>query len=331
MHKSVVSRLASALHDWGMIEKDSQTRKLRIGEGAFRVGSLFSQRGNLVRIATPHMEKLVAATGQSSHLSILEGLRFLVVATVESPSALRVIMRLGERRPLHCTAAGKLFLANSDELLDAVLAGKLESFTPQTLTLPAKLRKVVAAIQKKRSRGMPAKAASGRARWRHRSTTEAAGWSPRCRLSTRSASWTAASARALVRLRRRPRSISHLSSGTGPSGCRGPTRSGRDHNRASTLPPPKKIAAESRAMPGGWIMIGEDLTKSMSRRCALAALGQAGRKDGNQARKLTTMPPSSKSTVGIVVKAQSEQQDGRLCSLNQSMRLLLSGCTRDCH
>ena len=149
MHKSVVSRLASALHDWGMIEKDSQTRKLRIGEGAFRVGSLFSQRGNLVRIATPHMEKLVAATGQSSHLSILEGLRFLVVATVESPSALRVIMRLGERRPLHCTAAGKLFLANSDELLDAVLAGKLESFTPQTLTLPAKLRKVVAAIQKK--------------------------------------------------------------------------------------------------------------------------------------------------------------------------------------
>ncbi len=147
MHKSVVSRLAAALRDWGMLEKDARTQKLRIGEGAFRTGSLFSQRDNLLRIATPHMEKLVAVTGQSSHLAILEGHRFLVVATVESPSALRVIMRLGERRPLHCTAAGKLFLANSDKLLDAVLAEKLEGFTPQTLTSPAKLRRAIAAIK----------------------------------------------------------------------------------------------------------------------------------------------------------------------------------------
>lgn len=145
MHKSVVSRLASALHDWGMVEKDPRSRKLRIGEGAFRIGSLFSQRDSLVRIATPHLEKLVAATGQSCHVSVLEGLRFLVVATIESPSALRVIMRLGERRPLHCTAAGKLFLAHSKELFDAVIAERLESFTPQTLTSEVKLRKAVAA------------------------------------------------------------------------------------------------------------------------------------------------------------------------------------------
>ena len=279
MHKSVVSRLASALHDWGMIEKDSQTRKLRIGEGAFRVGSLFSQRGNLVRIATPHMEKLVAATGQSSSTrSILEGLRrgFSLSRPVESPSALRVIMRLGERRPLHCTAAGKLFLANSDELLDAVLAGKLESFTPQTLTSPAKLRKVVAAIQKKRDRV--------ECRRKQHRGGRGSGTGPRpkrpdgrravdCLPARRS--WTAASAGALVRLRQRPHSISHLSSGIGPSGCRGPTRSGGDHNRASTLPRLKKIAAESRGMPGVWIMIGEDLVQSTLRRCALGALGQA--------------------------------------------------------
>jgi DNA-binding IclR family transcriptional regulator len=148
MHKSVVSRLVSALRDWSMLEKDPGTQKLRIGEGAFRIGSLFSQRDNLVRIATPHMEGLVATTGQSSHLSVLEGQRFLVVATVESPSALRVIMRLGERRPLHCTAAGKLFLATSDKLLDAILAGPLEAFTPETLISPAKLRKAVARVRK---------------------------------------------------------------------------------------------------------------------------------------------------------------------------------------
>ncbi|RAI45989.1 IclR family transcriptional regulator [Rhodoplanes roseus] len=148
LHKSVTSRLVSALCDWGMLERNPQSQRVRIGEAAFRIGSLFSPRDHLVRVAAPHMDALVAATGQSNHLTVLDGHRFLVVATVESPSALRVIMRLGERRPLHATAAGKLFLAASDALLDAVAAAPMEAFTPHTPATPAKLRKAVALVHR---------------------------------------------------------------------------------------------------------------------------------------------------------------------------------------
>ena len=92
--------MVSTLRSWGMLEKDETIQKLQIGEAAFRIGNLFSQRGNLTAIAAPHMQELVARTKQSCHLTVWDGQRFLVVATVESPSALRVIMRQGECRPL---------------------------------------------------------------------------------------------------------------------------------------------------------------------------------------------------------------------------------------
>lgn len=150
LHKSVVSRLVSALRDWRMLEKDPKTQKLRIGEGAFRIGSLYSARNNLVALAKPHLERLVARTEQSCHVSVLDGHQMAVVATVESPKALRVIMRLGERRSLHSTAAGKLFLALAEGVGDAVLAAPLDAHTPQTLTDPARLRSVLRRVAQER-------------------------------------------------------------------------------------------------------------------------------------------------------------------------------------
>jgi DNA-binding IclR family transcriptional regulator len=48
----------------------------------------------------------------------------------------------------HCTAAGKVLLAHLPrEELDLALAGKLESFTPHTITDPVRLRNDLAAIR----------------------------------------------------------------------------------------------------------------------------------------------------------------------------------------
>jgi DNA-binding IclR family transcriptional regulator len=150
LHKSVVSRVVSSLRDWRMLEKDRHTQKVRIGENAFRIGSLYALHDDLSRISKPRMEELVAKTEQSSHVTVLDRHQILVVATVDSPNALRVIMRLGERRSLHSTAAGKLFLAMTKDLLDAVLAKRIEAFTPETITSPTELRKAVDRVRRDR-------------------------------------------------------------------------------------------------------------------------------------------------------------------------------------
>lgn len=150
LHKSVVSRLVAALREWRMLEKDPTTQRIRIGSGAFRIGTLFAHRDALVRCAMSPMSELVAATGHSAHLSVLDGTAFLVVATVESPNALRVIMRVGDQRPLHTTAAGKLFLALSHEtLLEEVCRGPgLNAATANTCHNRAKLERQLRTVRR---------------------------------------------------------------------------------------------------------------------------------------------------------------------------------------
>lgn len=151
LHKSDVSRLVAVLREWRMIEKDPHSQRLRVGEGAFRVGSLYSQNDDVSRVAKAHMNGLVVETGHSAHVTVLDGDRVLVVATVESPNALRVIMRLGEHRALHSTASGKIFLAYSDDLLARVTARPLDAFTPGTIATATGLK---AALRKVRSEGL---------------------------------------------------------------------------------------------------------------------------------------------------------------------------------
>ena len=150
MHKSVVSRLVSSLRDWRMLEKDAITQRIRVGAGAFRLGTLYTRENHLIRVAQAKLESLVQQTGQSAHLTVLDGDRVLVVATVDSPSALRVIMRLGDYRNLHTTAAGKLFLAlGAPDLLDNLFAlGELPRSTPLTLTQRDELDKALARIRR---------------------------------------------------------------------------------------------------------------------------------------------------------------------------------------
>jgi len=150
MDKSIVSRLASSLRSWGMLEKNPVTGRLRIGSSAMRIGSLFSKRSTMVEFSMPLLADLVNQTGHSAHLSILDGLNTLVVSTVESPNTLRVIMRVGEQRDLHATAAGKLFLVfSSPSLIDAAYkATGFPARTPLTITSREELQKGFARIKK---------------------------------------------------------------------------------------------------------------------------------------------------------------------------------------
>jgi IclR family KDG regulon transcriptional repressor len=153
IHKSVISRIASSLKAWDMLETNSVTGRLRVGPGAFRIGSLFSHRPNsLADVAGPLLADLVAQTGHSAHLSVCKDEHILVVATVESPSALRVIMRVGDERQLHTTAAGKLFMALSAPSLmrAAYRESQFKALTPLTVKTMAEMERNLARIRRER-------------------------------------------------------------------------------------------------------------------------------------------------------------------------------------
>lgn len=152
LHKSVVSRLVSTLCARGVLERDAASRRLSIGLGAFKLGLLYAGQEPLLQLAPNYLGPLVERTLQSSHVAVLEQRKMLVVASVESPQALRVILRAGERRYLHASATGKILMAyNPPALLDAVVADELPALTAKTITTPSKL---IAEVGKARKEGI---------------------------------------------------------------------------------------------------------------------------------------------------------------------------------
>ena len=149
IHKSIVSRLAATLMEWRMLSRDPETKKFRLGLGAPHLGMLVANSNPLHRLALPLLGALAARTRQTAHVSVLDRTEALVIETVESPDALRVILRQGDRRPLHATAAGKVLLAYMphERAREIIADTGLPELTSATATSAAALEKMLLVIR----------------------------------------------------------------------------------------------------------------------------------------------------------------------------------------
>jgi DNA-binding IclR family transcriptional regulator len=150
MHKSIVSRLVSTLCEWRMLERDPATKRVRLGIGALQLGMQVANQNELHRRALPLLADLVERTRHSANLTVVDGAEMLVIASVQSPDALRVILRPGDRRPLHATAGGKVFLAHlpAERARAILLERGLPRITRATITSLKELEAHLAAVRR---------------------------------------------------------------------------------------------------------------------------------------------------------------------------------------
>jgi IclR family transcriptional regulator, pca regulon regulatory protein len=93
-------------------------------------------------VALPHLERLVAETGEASEGSILDRDDIVYVVRVPGPALMTISVNIGARRPAHLTAMGRVLLADLppadlDRYLEHV---RLEKVLPRTITDRNKLR-----------------------------------------------------------------------------------------------------------------------------------------------------------------------------------------------
>lgn len=141
IHKSNALRLLATLRSFDWVAVDERHGRYRLGHGLIRIGEAASA-GFQMDEAIALAERLCDLTGETVHVSIPAGDRMLIVGTVESPNALRVIQSLGSEDPLHATAVGKAYLACQDaDRLDEILGRiKLTKYTSHTVTSKQVLR-----------------------------------------------------------------------------------------------------------------------------------------------------------------------------------------------
>ncbi len=116
LHKSTVHRLLAAMASRGYVRRDPENAVYRAGMRLCELSEYIQENLDVVARAREPMERLSRATGETVHLVAREGAEIVYVYKVESiHGAIRMVSRIGMRRPLYCTGVGRPFWPPGDE------------------------------------------------------------------------------------------------------------------------------------------------------------------------------------------------------------------------
>lgn len=90
------------------------------------------QKLDVKNAAVAAMESLLAATRETVHLSVLQGLDVIYVHKLDSPEPVRAYSEVGGRAPAHCVATGKALLAWQSSQTIKQASANLTRYTPKS-------------------------------------------------------------------------------------------------------------------------------------------------------------------------------------------------------
>lgn len=133
---SATYHLLNTLKECNLITQNKSTKKYQLSLRMWQIG-MSAYRQNHISIALkPFLIDLKNKTGETSNLTVLDRDKIVYIAQEESDKLIKMFTQTGASAPLHCTAAGKIFLAyKSKEKREEILKNyKLAYFTENTIT-----------------------------------------------------------------------------------------------------------------------------------------------------------------------------------------------------
>lgn len=148
--RTVAQRTVATLVNGKLLEQDAATGKYHLGLGLLELSGNMLQGRKMPGIIRPFLRELTDLVKESVYLGILYGGDTVMqVDDVASPHLIQYPGWVGRRLPLHCTASGKVILANMDlECLEERLENiDFRAFTPKTITDPQEFRDVLTEVR----------------------------------------------------------------------------------------------------------------------------------------------------------------------------------------
>ena len=150
LSKTATHRLLQTLVSAGYVAKGESAGAYALTTKAWQVGSAALARMDAKTVGAKYLPALAAASRESVHISVLDGVDVVYVDKIDSAHPLRTHSALGGRAPAACVATGKALLAyHSDEIVRKVATG-LKRYTARSITSRTALEKE---LEKVRQRG----------------------------------------------------------------------------------------------------------------------------------------------------------------------------------
>lgn len=148
--KPTLHRMLQQLESAGILQREDDGRRYGVG---LRLRHLAE---DLLLNSTVHgarhavLRKLVEDVGESCNITALSGSEVLYLDRVETSAPLRFYLRSGSRVPVHCSASGKLFLAQmgASQRRRLLERAPLERYTERTVTDLDALEREIAVVKK---------------------------------------------------------------------------------------------------------------------------------------------------------------------------------------
>lgn len=149
--KGTLYRLLETLCAEGFLE-EGEAGAYVLGVRAFEVGSAYLAQLDFPQTARRALEELAATCRETASLGVLSHGEIVYVAIERAQREIGIQSQIGTRHPAHCTALGKVLLADlSDDEVTRLLEGAgMPARTEYTITSPAGM---LAELQGVRQRG----------------------------------------------------------------------------------------------------------------------------------------------------------------------------------
>ncbi len=146
-HKSTVFRLLSTLEARGLVEQTSSRGRYQLGYGVVQLAAGATRKHDLSVTSRPICQELAETVGETVNIAIYDGQSVVSIDQVIGSASVTTVNWVGQRSPVHATAAGKVFLAYMPLAdLRTTLAGGLERFTVHTIVDPSALERELESV-----------------------------------------------------------------------------------------------------------------------------------------------------------------------------------------
>lgn len=148
--KGTAHNLVGALADTGLVEHDPARGAYRLSLTLLAYGRAVERRLDLLPVLRPLLLRLSAETGETVNLALPRPTDVLIVESLEGTRhGVRVSSYAGTAAAYHSTACGRALLAHRPEAERRALyaLGPLAAATPATVTEPARLERLLAAVR----------------------------------------------------------------------------------------------------------------------------------------------------------------------------------------
>jgi DNA-binding IclR family transcriptional regulator len=129
-------RMLNTLKEFNLIEQQDGCYSL--GRGFLKYEGIVLNSMEIRRICLPYLDELSNNLRVTANLAVLDENEVVYVARAETPYCVYGYFHIGMRRPIYCTALGKVLACNSPTIISEVFKRGVRRYTLNTITDEAK-------------------------------------------------------------------------------------------------------------------------------------------------------------------------------------------------